>query len=104
MDKTLVFSFDGTGNEPSDAGEFEEGESISNVLKLHVLMGGGIQGDRSRTKTPAGQDQRTFYYNGIGTRRGRRGPLLGRLYSIANEALAPSFGDVKDILEEAPGF
>ncbi len=101
MSKTLVFSFDGTGNEPDDAGKFEEDESLSNVLKLHVLMGGGIEIDQSETKTPAGQDQLTFYYNGIGTRRGRRWPLLGRLYSIANEAMAPSFGDVKDILEEA---
>ena len=32
--KTLVFCFDGTGNEPSDAGNFQEDESISNVLKL----------------------------------------------------------------------
>ena len=34
--KTLVFSFDGTGNEPSDADEFQEDESISNILKLHI--------------------------------------------------------------------
>ncbi len=38
--RTLVFSFDGTGNEPTDAEGFEHDESISNVLKLHVLMGG----------------------------------------------------------------
>ena len=43
MARTLVFNFDGTGNEPSDAGEFAEDESISNVLKLHVLMGGGLE-------------------------------------------------------------
>ena len=41
MARTLIFNFDGTGNEPSDAGQFAEDESISNVLKLHVLMGGG---------------------------------------------------------------
>ena len=43
--RTLVFSFDGTGNEPSDAEGFEHDESISNVLKLHVLMGGGLKAE-----------------------------------------------------------
>ena len=53
--KTLVFSFDGTGNEPIDAGKFEEDESISNVMKLHVLMGGGFHVDKSRTETLEGR-------------------------------------------------
>ena len=44
---TIVFSFDGTGNEPSDAREFVEDESITNVLKLHLLLGGGMGEDRS---------------------------------------------------------
>ena len=80
--KTLVFSFDGTGNEPADATEFTEDESISNVLKLHVLMGGGLQEDRSETKTPNGNLKETHYYNGIGTREGTNPvPLLGRLGS-----------------------
>ena len=43
--KTIVFSFDGTGNEPSGAGEFLKNESITNVLKLHLLLGGGIGED-----------------------------------------------------------
>ena len=38
--RTLVFSFDGTGNEPQDATGFKQDESVSNVLKLHILMGG----------------------------------------------------------------
>ena len=42
--RTLVFSFDGTGNEPSDATKFEEDESITNVLKLHILGSGPIKG------------------------------------------------------------
>ena len=37
--KTITFSFDGTGNEPSDAGRFTEDESVSNVLKLHAHSG-----------------------------------------------------------------
>lgn len=106
MAKTLVFNFDGTGNEPSDAGEFAQDESISNVLKLHVLMGGGLESGETGVKTPDGEDQRAFYYNGIGTREGDlRIPLLGRMYSagrsLVNMALAPRWGDAARILREA---
>ena len=107
--RTLVFSFDGTGNEPSDAEGFEHDESISNVLKLHVLMGGGLAGvDLTETKTPEGQDQFTYYYNGIGTREnGEDIPLIGWLVSKAtgfvNSALAPKWGDARRILNEAKG-
>ena len=95
--RTLVFSFDGTGNEPSDAEGFEHDESISNVLKLHVLMGGGLKEDRTATKTPGGDDQLTYYYNGIGTREnGEDIPLIGWLVSkaagLVNSALAPRWG------------
>lgn len=100
--KTIAFSFDGTGNEPSDAGQFTEDESISNVLKLHVLMGGAFEIDHTDTKTLSGKSQRTFYYNGIGTREeGRSIPLLGRLRSMLNMALAPRWGDAARILREA---
>ncbi|MDE0129659.1 MAG: DUF2235 domain-containing protein [Gammaproteobacteria bacterium] len=106
MAKTLVFNFDGTGNEPSDAGEFAQDESISNVLKLHVLMGGGLESDETGVETPDGEEQRAFYYNGIGTREGDlRIPLLGRLYSagrsLVNMAFAPRWGDAARILREA---
>ncbi len=84
--RTLVFSFDGTGNEPSDAGKFTEDESISNVLKLHILMGGGINADNTNTKTPNGEKQITYYYNGIGTRDDLECiPLLGSLVSKSSE-------------------
>ena len=105
--RTLVFSFDGTGNEPSDAEGFEHDESISNVLKLHVLMGGGLAGlDLTETKTPGGQDQVTHYYNGIGTREnGEDIPLIGWLVSkatgLVNSALAPKWADARRILNEA---
>ena len=105
--RTLVFSFDGTGNEPSDAGKFEHDESISNVLKLHVLLGGGLQGkDLTETKTLKGTPQLTYYYNGIGTRDdGGKIPLVGWLISKfrrgANQMLAPSWGDASRILDEA---
>ena len=106
MSKTLVFNFDGTGNEPSDAGEFAQDESISNVLKLHVLMGGELESGETGVETPDGEDQSVFYYNGIGTREGKlRIPLLGRLYSagrsVVNMAFAPRWGDAARILREA---
>lgn len=100
--RTLVFSFDGTGNEPADANEFKENESVSNVLKLHILMGGGFQKDNSSTKTPQGNSQITYYYNGIGTHEeGRSIPLLGQIISMVNMAFAPRFGDAQRILDEA---
>lgn len=105
--RTLVFSFDGTGNEPTDAEGFEHDESISNVMKLHVLMGGGLNGqDMTDTQTPEGEEQRTYYYNGIGTREdGEDIPLVGWLVSkvtgLVNSALAPRWGDARRILKEA---
>ena len=98
--QTLVFCFDGTGNEPSDAGEFKEDQSVSNVLKLHVLLGGNFD------ETPPKAKQKSFYYNGIGTREGKtRIPLLGKLYAASRSRLnilvAPTFGDAKRILDEA---
>ena len=63
--KTITFSIDGTGNEPSDAGIFTEYESVSNMLKLHVLMGGGFEADRTATGTDGAEDQVAFYYKGF---------------------------------------
>ena len=100
--KTITFSFDGTGTESSDARRFTEDESVSNVLKLRVLMGGGFEADRTDTKTEGGEDQVTFYYNGIGTcEEGRSIPLLGRLRDALNMAMAPRWGDAARILQEA---
>ena len=100
--KTLVFNFDGTGNEPNDAEKFEEDESISNIMKLHVLMGGGFTQDTSSTKTPEGRPQITYYYNGIGTREnGISIPLVSSLRKTINMTIAPSFGDARKILKEA---
>ena len=102
MPKTLVFSFDGTGNEPSQVNEFKEDESITNVLKLHILMGGGMKIDQTDTRTLRGNQQVTYYYNGIGTREaGVSIPLLGWLRGAVNMAMAPTFGDARRILNEA---
>ena len=99
--KAIVFSFDGTGNEPSDAGEFVEDESITNVLKLHLLLGGGM-GEEGEVLGDGKGKQLAFYYNGIGTREeGRSVPGLGRVISFVNMAFAPTWGDAKRILREA---
>ena len=104
--QTIAISFDGTGNEPSDAGRFTRDESISNVLKLHILMGGGLIGGRSDTTTPSGEQQRTFYYSGIGTLgRNQVSTRLGQIYirgrSPVNMAVAPRWGDAGRILADA---
>ena len=92
--KTLTFSFDGTGNEPADAAGFTRDESISNVLKLHILVGGSPI-ESTVTSTPAGNPQQTFYYSGIGTH------LWSRVASLVNMMLAPRWGDARRILNQA---
>lgn len=104
--RTLVFGFDGTGNAPNNVAGFMDNESISNVLKLHVLMGGGLKQNCSLTRTPAGGAQEVRYYSGIGSRQERNQvPLLGALATMlrqqVNKAFAPTFGDARRIVEEA---
>ena len=98
---TLIFSFDGTGNEPADAGDFIEDESITNILKLHLLLGGGMQPDGKVVGCGA-KKQKAFYYNGIGTREnGKSIPWLGQVVSAVNMMFAPTWGDARRILAEA---
>lgn len=104
--KTICFSFDGTGNEPKDVRGFTKDESISNVLKMHVLMGGGAEGGRSDTTTPSGEPQCTFYYSGIGTSHlAKKAKQTGRTFRSLQNALnmfwAPEWGDAGRILTEA---
>ena len=86
----LIFCFDGTSNDPNDAGDFYNDTSISNVLKLHLLLGGTLDDDSSGV-IPR---QKSFYYSGVGT----RGNIVKQ---IVNSLIAPSWGDRKDILNEA---
>ena len=67
--KKIVISFDGTCNEPEDAeqergffglGSLED-DSITNVLKLHLMLGGDLKG------SSAFEDQLCFYFSGVGT-------------------------------------
>jgi uncharacterized protein (DUF2235 family) len=65
--KRLLFCLDGTGNDPRDAEQREDkgGEvtdnSITNVLKLHLLAGGRLDNSQSSP------EQHSLYYCGVGT-------------------------------------
>ncbi len=97
MGKVLIFNFDGTGNEPEDAhqkekksGEIED-DGITNILKLHLLLGGSLKKD-GKTKLTGGNQ--SFYYNGVGT--------YGNFFQrIVNQGLSAEKWDVARIINEA---
>nr|VFJ42951.1 MAG: Uncharacterized alpha/beta hydrolase domain (DUF2235) [Candidatus Kentron sp. FM]VFJ43612.1 MAG: Uncharacterized alpha/beta hydrolase domain (DUF2235) [Candidatus Kentron sp. FM]VFK05635.1 MAG: Uncharacterized alpha/beta hydrolase domain (DUF2235) [Candidatus Kentron sp. FM] len=71
--RNLIFCFDGTRNHPRDAEEqrtlFGLGEpediGITNVLKLHIFLGGGLSdNDEPFSRDPR---QHSCYYSGVGT-------------------------------------
>ncbi|MGY5452779.1 phospholipase effector Tle1 domain-containing protein [Agarivorans sp. MS3-6] len=99
MNKLLFFHFDGTCNEPEDGDQAIQGYkqeiedcSITNVLKLHLMLGGKLT--KQNGKTNLGNDSYSFYYQGVGT----RGGFFKRLI---NKGLSPSKGDVKTIINAA---
>lgn len=90
--KKMIFCFDGTSNDPEDAGDFFFDTSISNVLKIHAMLGGSLT---SKKISEAGiKGQQSFYYSGVGTRG-------GWLRKILNAALSPTYLEMEDILDEA---
>lgn len=90
--KKLIFCFDGTCNNPKDVGDYFDDISISNILKIHIFLGGKLNNQNTKNhKTP---NQQSFYYSGIGN----RGNWLIR---AINAAFAPSYGEMNDILSEA---
>ncbi|MBS2211751.1 DUF2235 domain-containing protein [Carboxylicivirga mesophila] len=98
MKKILFFNFDGTDNEPADAIQDrrlsgkEEDDSITNVLKFHLLLGGQLKEEYGKTQLSNGSY--TFYYHGIGT----YGNFFQRKF---NAGLSKESKDVKTILEDA---
>lgn len=90
--KKLIFCFDGTSNDPSDAGDFFSDSSISNVLKLHAFFGGSLHPLNAANAKVKGQ--RSFYYSGVGTRG-------GWLRKALNSAFAPADSDIEEIIDEA---
>jgi len=90
--KKIIFNFDGTCNDPEKAGDFFEDSSISNVLKLHAFFGGKLSPlNEQNSKTI---EQHSFYYSGVGTRG-------NWLWQKINSMIAPPYGDMKDIIEQA---
>ena len=103
MAKLHVFSFDGTGNDPEDVKDFANDHSITNILKMHILMGG-----RAETGTTETDEGVLHYYSGIGTlENGIEIPLVGKavawLSKVVNIGLAPRWLDVRRILNDAEG-
>ena len=101
MSAFLIFNFDGTGNEPEDAKQDnkykakQEDDNISNVLKLHLMMGGNLfnNGELYGNSTLRTIDH-CFYYQGVGT----YGSWLNRKL---NQGLAFEKGDVASIINRA---
>lgn len=105
MSKLLIFNFDGTSNDPSDASQdvdykgAKEDDNITNILKFHLMLGGDLLPDKPANEYESSWDdtnQRVFYYHGVGT----YGSQLKRLY---NAALSAESSDVATILNQALG-
>lgn len=103
MPRLLIFNFDGTSNEPSDAAQdvdykgAKEDDNITNILKFHLMLGGDLlkkENAADYTSKWDTTDQRVFYYHGVGT----YGSRLKRLY---NTVIADEKADVKSILIKA---
>lgn len=90
--KKLIFCFDGTCNSPQDSDDYFADSSISNILKLHIFLGGQLNPLNEQNINT--QDQHSFYYSGVGT----RGNWLKRKF---NALFAPPYGDMEDILAQA---
>ena len=87
--KKLIFCFDGTCNDPEDAQDCFEDSSITNVLKLHLMLGGNLRDDEAKI-----DGQRTLYFSGVGT-------YGGKVRRIFNMLFAPESLDVSRIMEDA---
>lgn len=97
MAKVLIFNFDGTNNEPSDAvqdvthdGGIKDA-SITNVLKFHLLLGGTL---KKEDHPVLANGSRTLYYHGVGT--------WGNFWErLINAGVAPESWDIATILNKA---
>ena len=68
MSQKLIFCFDGTSNDPGDSSSqgflrdlFVKDNSITNILKLHLLLGGDLSDGQHIS------GQHSFYFAGVGT-------------------------------------
>lgn len=95
MPKKIIICFDGTSNDPKDAKqkknlnmELNDG-SVSNIFKLHLLLGGGIAKGEQHIL-----GQQSFYYSGVGT-------YGNKLLQWFNAGLALPNMDVAKIIKTA---
>lgn len=100
MEQLITIAFDGTGNEPSDGingtlfETYTYDNSISNVLKLHLMLGGNLHHDERYSANDQSNIAHSFYYQGVGT--------YGSWFNKAiNQGLAPNEQDVASILRQA---
>ena len=118
MARNIMICFDGTNEEPLNAkqpydkeGNLIVDESITNVLKLHVLFGGNNDNSSERS-VGLYKEQLSFYYKGVGTYRATAAPnddgwfaKIGRaldfIFSRVNTYIAPLEGDIKTILDNS---
>ncbi len=94
--KNIIICFDGTSNHPRDAkqerewfglGDFED-NGITNILKLHVMLGGNLTNESHSKK------QHSFYYSGVGT-------YGNKVQQMFNAAFSPPNLDVGRIIKSA---
>lgn len=103
---TYIFSFDGTSKDLRDLDNRDSYTSISNIAKLHFLMGGDMSGPMFWRKNDVYAEQKTHYYSGVGNWKVKsKIPLIGGallwVRNLINKMFAPSFGDVRRILNKA---
>ncbi|MEZ9233036.1 DUF2235 domain-containing protein [Vibrio amylolyticus] len=97
MARLYIFNFDGTCNAPDDAeqeidgkGEIED-NSITNILKFHILCGGSLARQGQSWDTTK---QQCFYFAGVGT--------YGSAFQKAwNTVFSPEGCDVRHVLNQA---
>ncbi|MCG8642471.1 MAG: DUF2235 domain-containing protein [Desulfobacterales bacterium] len=93
--KKIILCFDGTCNDPNDAKKKKniklelKDASISNIFKLHLLLGGGVSKGEEHIK-----GQKSFYYSGVGT-------YGNKLLQWFNAGLALPNMDVGRIIKKA---
>jgi hypothetical protein len=96
----LIFNFDGTSNEPSDAEQsindrgITEDNSITNIVKFHLLCGGRLKNVKGQASGWSDSKQKCFYYHGIGTHG-------NRLNRAINALISPEKSDIANILNQA---
>ena len=93
--KKIILCFDGTCNDPKDARQKKnlkmelKDASISNIFKLHLLLGGGVTKGEENI-----EGQKSFYYSGVGT-------YGNKLLQWVNAGLALPNLDVANIINTA---